>query len=78
MFWPTLTFPPINLWSIWPLKDELSPCTRKCIYNAQAGICVSCGRDSVDLRCWSSYNDTTRRERILKAQKRLKEMMENR
>jgi hypothetical protein len=56
--WPHLTFPPINLWSMWkrnePAVTELegldkpSPCIGKCKLNTHTqhceGYCEGCGR----------------------------------
>lgn len=50
MFWPDLTFPPINLWTVWPSKEMLQ---LEKLYDPQYGDqlpeCDLCKKASKDL-----------------------------
>jgi len=70
--WPDITFPPINLWSVW-MK---SPCKKECNYDSKRRLCTSCGRSTEELSNWTLYTDDEREYHTKLARLRLKKLGE--
>ena len=78
MFWPELTFPPVNLWSVWRMQRMESPCRGKCEYSVERDLCTNCGRTMGDISTWTTLTKKQRRSRIIEAQSQLKQLNEMR
>ena len=78
MKWPLLTFPPINLWSVWTMREIESPCTGMCYYDLRPGICVKCGRTLEEIGGWNQYTKDYQRDIIERAKKRMDELAKSR
>ncbi len=56
MFWPELTLPPINLYSLPYYSTNNKHCQGKCELN-QDDICIGCGRDINEILGKSGYHE---------------------
>ena len=66
--WPTLTFPPINLWTVWAVTD--SPCVNIC--KMDGGVCIGCGRTLKEIADWQKLTKQERADVKRNAMRRLR------
>lgn len=64
--YPMLSFPPINLYTVWHLQTRVeSPCIGRCQLESKhswnESYCSGCGRSSTEIEHWSIYDISERR-----------------
>jgi len=50
---------------------EISPCTKVCVVDPQAGLCIGCGRSLPEIGGWAGYSDAERRRLMAELPRRL-------
>lgn len=71
IYWPEITFPPLNLWNVWKANGmNESPCKGECNYSPKLGFCECCGRTLQELEFWTSYSHEEKLDVIIKCKRR--------
>jgi predicted Fe-S protein YdhL (DUF1289 family) len=48
-----------------------TPCTKVCVVDPRAGLCVGCGRTLAEIGGWAGYSDEERRRLMAELPRRL-------
>jgi predicted Fe-S protein YdhL (DUF1289 family) len=48
-----------------------TPCTKVCVVDRQAGLCIGCGRSLAEIGGWAGYSDAERRRLMAELPRRL-------